>query len=887
MRPPHLLTSPPSSGRLKKKHRLHSVEDDISQYQQPQHHQQQEQEDKLSPTSRRILTSTVTPTADVHKHAPGVIGSSFTGDMSSSPSASSMGTASTAAETFGSHSTLNSTANHGTTASSSSSLLPQQTHSKLQRSFRNYGLLISLEGTDDNHNKTKKKLTFQFCPDHNFADIHPNAYAPAVMSGMHRLGGGGSGVAVFGGKHDRLGDVVMKHGSDKDLTELFALATVEQQLTQRGGTTCQKQIDAARHLGYRIPEFRMLYISPHHLGEKRKELWHRLRTIRKISNSMILLPIEEELSSSNSDNNSDKNSDDKESEINSSNGKEGEALKRAVAGQRENNSSINSGCNGTSSQFYFDPDSTGIGETFVDAEEDAPNGTSDGDDDPVAERMDCGHNENIFGNTTPNYNKKVLHSALRSPVSPSLHKKVTIFDQPEEIKLPPQLPPLKETTMMSSAATKPSNENKPTPQKKFIPEDITEQDDDDEFEAESNFLMLKRCSQKNLHAAAAGGECSAEDLPPGVEISKSGTVSGHRDIALYIDSNTKRCSVSLIGDTLQVHLPEGAFQYFENEDHAHTSMIQLEGDGHKHLEALYDDLHELMKDHRWKFTMGQKRIGGDNPQTGNLWLYNHKLKGRLLDFLIAQKIKLVQDLASLTRPEEQDPAVLSEIQKEVRSLQQQQQGNISGDTEQTLLKLEAGGVSDQTDSFVGNAIVKNFRSEAGRFPVLLRLGERFRYHCSQISQQQPTAVPPAPSPSSRRSSIGSAGGSLYNTSNRNLILLPEEEMPAHHLGRLTQSGAVLSDTFLDAPMEPIILEAMIQDSQYWQHLLELATQLTPEQQRRRPSKTSFATKRIWTCGLADAGLHNLFILQDRLWLFDLGEPELSSAPGFLTKVSTH
>jgi hypothetical protein len=41
--------------------------------------------------------------------------------------------------------------------------------------------------------------------------------------------------------------------------------------------------------------------------------------------------------------------------------------------------------------------------------------------------------------------------------------------------------------------------------------------------------------------------------------------------------------------------------------------------------------------------------------------------------------------------------------------------------------------------------------------------------------------------------------------------------------------------------------------------------------------------RIWTCGLTDAGLHNLFLSADSLWLFDLGEPQLFSAPGFLTK----
>ena len=40
---------------------------------------------------------------------------------------------------------------------------------------------------------------------------------------------------------------------------------------------------------------------------------------------------------------------------------------------------------------------------------------------------------------------------------------------------------------------------------------------------------------------------------------------------------------------------------------------------------------------------------------------------------------------------------------------------------------------------------------------------------------------------------------------------------------------------------------------------------------------------ILACGLTDAGLHNLFLTEDSLWLFDLGQPQLYSAPAFLTK----
>jgi hypothetical protein len=38
--------------------------------------------------------------------------------------------------------------------------------------------------------------------------------------------------------------------------------------------------------------------------------------------------------------------------------------------------------------------------------------------------------------------------------------------------------------------------------------------------------------------------------------------------------------------------------------------------------------------------------------------------------------------------------------------------------------------------------------------------------------------------------------------------------------------------------------------------------------------------------LTDGGLHNLFLGEDQIWMFDLGEPQLETIPAFLTKVRT-
>jgi hypothetical protein len=50
------------------------------------------------------------------------------------------------------------------------------------------------------------------------------------LTKVNPLGGGGSGVTVFAGNHPELGDVVMKHGGYKDMQELFALATIAEEL---------------------------------------------------------------------------------------------------------------------------------------------------------------------------------------------------------------------------------------------------------------------------------------------------------------------------------------------------------------------------------------------------------------------------------------------------------------------------------------------------------------------------------------------------------------------------------------------------------------------------------------------------------------------------------
>ena len=146
------------------------------------------------------------------------------------------------------------------------------------------------------------RVTLQFEAGANFPEIHPNCNAPASLTNVHLLRGGGSGTAVFAGHHTDAGPLVMKHGGPKDTLEVFSLAQIAAQLRERSHRKSsdsnnnndddhQKQVEAARYMQSRIPEFVGLFCSPHHLRDRGQEAWNTIRNpsviTRIVSNSMI------------------------------------------------------------------------------------------------------------------------------------------------------------------------------------------------------------------------------------------------------------------------------------------------------------------------------------------------------------------------------------------------------------------------------------------------------------------------------------------------------------------------------------------------------------------------------------------------------------------------
>eukprot|EP00933_Yihiella_yeosuensis_P036961 TRINITY_DN30811_c0_g1_i1.p1 TRINITY_DN30811_c0_g1~~TRINITY_DN30811_c0_g1_i1.p1 ORF type:complete len:655 (+),score=92.10 TRINITY_DN30811_c0_g1_i1:97-1965(+) len=127
-----------------------------------------------------------------------------------------------------------------------------------------YGLCVSLDDSGISR--------FKFVKDVGLADIHPYIHVPTCLTGVMELSGGGSGATVLKARDEEFGDVVLKHAGSKDTAELFALATLREQLKLRSSLS-EKASKAASVMSLRTPDFRFLYISQSHLRDRSTELW--------------------------------------------------------------------------------------------------------------------------------------------------------------------------------------------------------------------------------------------------------------------------------------------------------------------------------------------------------------------------------------------------------------------------------------------------------------------------------------------------------------------------------------------------------------------------------------------------------------------------------------
>lgn len=293
------------------------------------------------------------------------------------------------------------------------------------------------------------------------------------------------------------------------------------------------------------------------------------------------------------------------------------------------------------------------------------------------------------------------------------------------------------------------------------------------------------------------GDESIQHKPRRLIISNRPSGNGEQ---IYVDSTT-----------IYFNLP-----YTKTED-----GVRVIEEGESFLNLFSKVLIKELESHSWKFTIAQRLIGGANPQNGADIFTSGRLHGPLLDKLLAEFSNVMKDLDCLVLPGERQghyDEILSEMQI-VRDIE------------------DVRGVSNQLDSFTGNAIRKNFHPVHGRLPRLRMIGEEFR------------------------------GGDL--------ALLDPERVPAFFLGKLLKPGYEACNVFPGITPISSALDS-IGTTASWMSILEQATQFEADDK--------VVVERIWTCGLTDAGLHNTFLSMERgLEVFDLGEPSLKPRPAFLTK----
>jgi len=374
-----------------------------------------------------------------------------------------------------------------------------------------------------------------------------------------------------------------------------------------------------------------------------------------------------------------------------------------------------------------------------------------------------------------------------------------------------------------------------------------------------------------------------------------------RTLHLFGSPSTNASSIEVEDDHVDMCFG-GSYHYWKDdsqdgsvkdESKQHSCRSQADGsDGYATLMAFVDHLHAKQLYHEWKVTLAQQQIGSspDGSQsapTASSLLAKGKLHGPLLHHLIDKEIQIIMNLQLLTMPEESD--VVEKVRSEYEEIVASQ--------EDSGCMISASEVSSLADDFVGKAIKKNFDpiggalcskrkgrrgargariGKASRFVMLRQFGIDLRQ--GNIHLKPNEIIPAKHLEHLFYNAMGTANGGLdgwredngssnnngevYN-SKRHTVL--EDTFNMHYRDDSNHGNSCSSDDY----NHPIFASGLDQ----WQSLLCLAVSM------KHPN----ATKRIWNCGLSDGGLHNMFLSEDNIWLFDLGEPSLEPIPAFLTK----
>lgn len=724
------------------------------------------------------------------------------------------------------------------------------------------------KGTSSSSSNNCTCLKLQFQHDTNLTSIHPNIYIPTPLlthpSHLRKYGGGGSGVTVFGGYHPQLGSLVMKHGGYKDLIELVSLVKIGREVIVRG----RWKIDCL--------------------------MKSRRRILDGGDDGTI-------------------NSGDDEDGCGCGVGEEGGQWRGGL--QTDHPGSINT----TITSEEMDTDNT----TMI----------SRGGLTLVHSNIDTASSNNN-SSTMLKSKSTFLFDKMKSFFQQQQQKQQLQHQQQqqEEIsKINDQITQIQST--MSQI------QNRIPSFKMIYISPMHLRDREHELVTNNATLrVLKRSSERVLKRSSevcGGGGGDDENIlrrvlcdgavVNDVDDSNNDNTNGGRtrdgsprrcgrvitrststvdrkgrDIHLFGADHVKSSSFDVSSDHVDLCFG-GSYRHMkdsnldlndDNSDHEDDSNDNEEkrrpsssssssflehkchksadgSDGYSTLMAFVHQLQEHQKINEWKVTLAQKTIGttfenGDinkskSARTASSLLYEGKLQGKLLHHLIDEEIQMIRNMQLLTMPEEEN--VMEQVRKEYNDIllsQERRNGRISADC-----------VSNLMNDFVGRAIHKNFHPQHGRFVILRQFGRDLRRGNVHLTEKEVVPAMHLENLFYNQFDIDHDCGSniLAQKALCDTFLLTE--VPDSSADFIEEKGPRMMSRRISIHDHPIFANGIDQ----WLSLIELSLAM------KHPN----ATNRVWTCGLTDGGLHNLFLDEDQMWAFDLGEPTLEPIPAFLTK----
>ena len=477
-----------------------------------------------------------------------------------------------------------------------------------------YGLRITLQeatsttstSSSPQRRKRKQICRLEYVPDQPLEEKihHPHAFGPSSLGELHVLGGGGSGVTVFEGEDSELGNLVMKHGSYRDTKELFALAKIAQELSERS----EMAPEAAQQLEAILPSFRMIYISPKHLW-KRPTVGNQLyNVVKKAVDEMNPINIMNNIEKINSNSSGDSSS----VEISFSSGVLNLKERIVLPPPSSSVANVNNECNNDDAEDQLLQSSITV---TTDDDDPFPSTRSiqsarlpDHPCDTIAEDP---HVSAITENEKKKAEDKHIGDTLLSPIT-------------SVVGLTKGLLSKLNTTITggSFGATM--------------------------GRTESNASSSDSSMEKDLTTHTTYG--------PGQKLRPIRLVAESNDVDVVKVSSHHINYVSMyLGNETKVL-----------EDSTKSVWYGLPDDGFKCLDALVVELEEVQKQEGWKFTLGQKRIGSAKPKTAAAYLAEGNLEGNLLDTLIDQEIQLIRNLQALTPTSTTEgPPVIDQIREEM------------------------------------------------------------------------------------------------------------------------------------------------------------------------------------------------------------------------------